>query len=239
MVVRRNTSLFFSHHTVWLPKWWVALLITIIAVSLLWIGLKNMSSYLAVSEPKHGNYLVVDGWLNKNNLKQALDIFRHPDNRYTYLITIGGPDILNQNIEALTYAEQSAKFFRSNGVDEKKIIIISTPHSAQDRTYLSAVKLREWFYKEEKQNSVIDVFTGAVHARRTLFLYNLAFRSKINIGVYAAEPVNFSLKTWWKTSQGAKTTVTEFLAYLWTILFFSPGEYGSHQERWGVEKSAR
>ncbi len=36
-----------------------------------------------------------------------------------------------------------------------------------------------------------------------------------------------------------KTTVTEFLAYLWTILFFSPSEYGSHQERWGVEKSAR
>lgn len=229
------TSIFFKQHTIWLPKWWIVVILCIAGVCFLWVGIKNMANYLAISNPKHGDYLVVDGWLNQDQLSQALKVFRSTNNRYKYLVTIGGIDVRNQNLKALTFAELSAKYFRSKGVGEKQIIVISTPPSAQDRTYLSAVKLRNWLSDIGKKNSVIDVFTSTVHARRTLFLYELAFRSKVDIGVYAADPTNFDLKLWWKTSEGAKSTVTEFLGLLWAIFFFNPGEYGSHQEKWGSD----
>jgi len=227
-------ELFLKQHTIWLPKWWVVVLIGITGVCLLLFGAKNVANYLAVSEPKHGNYLVVDGWLETSALDQALQVFHHANNRYKYLVTIGGPDTRSPNLEHLTYAEQSARYFLSKGVDKGRIIVISTPASAQARTYLSAVKLRDWLIEKGKENVVIDVFTGGVHARRTLFLYKLAFRSDIDIGVYAAEPSGFDLKTWWKTSEGAKSTITEFLGFVWVVCFFDPGEYGSHQEKWGV-----
>jgi hypothetical protein len=225
--------IFLKQHTIWLPKCWVVVTLGIITMYLLWFGVKNIANYLAISEPKYGDYLVVDGWLDTNSLDQALQVFSKTNSSYKYLVTVGGPDTRSSNSKHLTYAEQSARYFLSKGVGKKQVVVISTPASAQARTYLSAVKLRDWFVEKGKENVVIDVFTGGVHARRTLFLYNLAFRSNIDIGVYAAEPSGFDLKTWWKTSEGAKSTITEFLGLVWVACFFDPGEYGSHQEKWG------
>lgn len=198
---------------------------------LAFLCLKNLGYYLAKTEIKHGQYLVVEGWLDEKNLDQALQVFRSTDNQYQYLITTGGPEHYKQH--TLSYAEKSANYFISQGLSAEKIIVISTPASAQARTFLSAVMVHDWLSKNGIKDRVIDVFTDSVHARRTHFLYKKSFRSVDNMGIYASSPSNFQLATWWKTSEGAKTVITEMLGLVWVICFFEPAEPGSQQEKWG------
>ena len=227
-----NKSMFFKQYTLWLPRWWVIVLSLMLTALLVLFGLRNAAYYLAVSEPKHGNYLIVEGWLDDKSLDQALALF-NSNSGYQFIITTGGPDERYSNTKHLTYAEQSADYLLAKGLPSKEIIVISTPTSAQARTFLSAVMVREWFAVNNIENATMDIFTGSVHARRTHLLYTKAFGPINHIGIYASNPSRFDLSTWWQTSEGAKSVSTELIALIWTILFFDPGVPGSYQEKWG------
>jgi len=85
----------------------------------------------------------------------------------------------------------------------------------------------------------MDIYTQGVHARRTYTLYKMAFRDIDKIGIYASQSESYDLKTWWKTSEGAKSVVTEVVGMLWVKCCFKPGEQGSHQEKWGLVKNQK
>jgi hypothetical protein len=193
---------------------------------------RNIASFLAVTEPQNARYLIVEGWQDEYSLRRALKLFHSRD--YDLLITTGGPDLRYIQPIHKTYAEQSAAFFVFHGVEQKKLIVVATHASAQDRTFLSAVMVRKWFEKKDIHVSCIDVFTQDVHARRTRKLYEMAFQSKVDIGIYASKPANYSLTSWWNTSEGAKSVITESIGLLWVSCCFNPGKYGSHQELWGL-----
>lgn len=211
----------------------VPLLLVIFATVLL--GMKNVAFYLAVNEPNQGDYLVVEGWQSEHSLKQALAVFQNGS--YQYLITTGGPDSRRINPEYKTYAEQSANFLLSQGLDATRLIVIPAPASAQDRTFLSAVMVRNWFISRDNKSLALDVFTQGVHARRTYTLYKMAFRKSDEIGIYASEPNSYELKRWWQTSEGAKSVVTEVVGMVWVKCCFNSGVQGSHQEKWGLIKT--
>ena len=224
-------SFFFSRHVVWLPKWWLILLGFLLISILMWVAVRHAATYLAVTEPINGQYLIVEGWQDETSLKQALAMFHL--HHYQYLITTGGPDTRHIRPKYKTYAEQSAAFLVANGLKADKLIVIPTPASAQDRTFLSAVMVRKWLENNNMTKEKMDIFTEGVHARRTLTLYKMAFQSNDNFGIYASKPNNYSLSAWWKTSDGAKSVLTEVAGMLWVTCCFDPGKYGSHQEMWG------
>ena len=196
------------------------------------LALRNLANYLAITQPEYGQYLVVEGWQDEHSLKQALTLFQ--DNQYELLITTGGPDTRHIVPKYKTYAEQSAAFLLKQGLDSKKLFVIATPASAQNRTFLSAVFVREWFESQNIDNASLDIVSNAVHARRTLTLYKMAFTSNTQIGIYASEPSGYSLSKWWETSDGAKSVLTEMAGIMWVTCCFNPGEAGSHQEKWGI-----
>ena len=133
-----------------------------------------------------------------------------------------------------TYAEQASAFLVKHGINTDQLITIPTPASAQDRTYLSAVIVRDWFSENKPGQITIDLYSGDVHARRSYKLYKMAFADTAHIGIIAAEPNNFSLQYWWRTSAGAKSVLAETAGLIWINCCFSPGAYGSHQEKWGI-----
>jgi hypothetical protein len=124
------------------------------------------------------------------------------------------------------------------GLPAEKLIIIPAPESAQERTYLSAVLVRDWLTLKGESLDELNVHTSHVHARRTRYLYQQAFKD-VKIGIYSAAPQSFQLKQWWKTSEGAKSVITELIGNAWVVCCFYPGEPGSHYERWAVEKSGQ
>jgi len=225
-------SIFFKRYTLWLPKVWFLLILLFTLGLILTLGFRGIGFFLAQTSPKYAEYLVVEGWQGEQSLQQALLIFNDPKNNYKYIITTGGPNTQWGQKVWSNFADKSANYFLTHGLAATKVVSIPTPESAQNRTYLSAIMVRDWFIQQGININKLDVFSQGVHARRSRFLYELALPDS-SIGVYASEPEGYQLSTWWKNSQGAKTVITEAIGFIWTICFFEPGAIGSHQEKWG------
>ncbi|WP_304918050.1 ElyC/SanA/YdcF family protein [Methylophaga sp.] len=221
----------------WFPTVWGGLIFLL----LLLIGglflLKQLAVILAPNDPlAERTYLVVEGWQEEDSLLSALAIFNAEG--YQYMITTGGPNRRFLSPAHASYAEQAGAFMLEQGLDGEKLIVIPAPESAQERTYLSAVMVRDWLALKGANLTELNVHTSHVHARRTRYLYQRAFRD-VKIGIYAAAPQSFELKQWWKTSDGAKSVITELIGNAWVTCCFHPGEPGSHYEKWAVEKTGQ
>lgn len=64
--------------------------------------------------------------------------------------------------------------------------------------------------------------------------YQYAFHDQLEIGIIALPPTRYQLSHWWQTSDGLKAVIVETIGNVHTVCCFDPGEYGSHQEMWGV-----
>lgn len=224
---------FFRKREIWLPTWRTLLLLMIIVVAGLAFAGKKLAWFLAVHQPVAANYLVVEGWLDKSELQQAVTEFE--TGKYHAIITTGGPIYKEVNPVYSSYAERAAKALQQLGIAADRIIIVPAPASAQERTFLSAVMVRNYLIKMTKTlPDALNLFTSGVHARRTFYLYQQAFRqTPVKLGIIAAKPGEYSLDRWWQTSAGAKTVLTEFIGWLWVRCFFRPDQVGSHAELWG------
>ena len=211
------------------------LFIVVILVFLSGLVAKNFANFLALNVPVSSHYLVVEGWLPKTGLKEALIEFERGD--YDLLITSGGPDISEFDLGYLSYAERAGDELLKMGLDPSKLVIAPSPASAQDRTYLSAVMVRNKLAERLKaMPDSINVFSSDVHSRRSYILYKLAFRNtSTQIGIVANDSNKFNLASWWKTSEGAKSVLTEMFGWLWTKCCFESHEVGSHDELWGQD----
>jgi hypothetical protein len=225
----------FKQRNCFLPTLWGTTIILVVLVLLSGLAVKNIANFLALNAPVSSRYLVVEGWLPKTGLKEALIEFERGD--YALLITSGGPDISEFDLGYLSYAERAADELLKMGLDPSKLVIAPSPASAQDRTYLSAVMVRNKLVDRLKaMPDSINVFSSDVHSRRSYILYKLAFRNtSTQIGIVAANPNRFNLSLWWQTSEGAKSVLTEMFGWLWTKCFFVPHEVGSHGELWGQD----
>lgn len=198
---------------------------------------KQLAVLLAPTAPTtNRTYLVVEGWQDEVSLLSALAIFQAEG--YQYMITTGGPNFRYLSPAQETYAEQAGEFMLQHGLPTEQLIVIPSAESAQERTYLSAVMVREWLASTTPPITSLNVHTSHVHARRTRSLYRRAFNN-LDIGIYAASPQSFDLARWWQSSEGAKSVITELIGNAWVFCCFQPGEPGSHYEKWAVEKSGQ
>ncbi len=230
----------FRRREVWLPTVWGLLLVLVIAAALV-IGLaRSAYDLLAPHSPAPGaRTLVVEGWLDLAELRQAAATARN--GHYDRVLTTGGPiDPMMDAGNWRNYAVRAAAQLRASGSPPAMpVIAVPAPASAQDRSYLSAVMVREW----AKQNGVvlgaIDLYSAGVHARRSWLVYRMAFGDTVEVGVLTARPADYDPQRWWTSSVGAKTTLGEVLGLAWTKCCFRPGPAGSRDERWGVPAAPR
>jgi hypothetical protein len=226
----------FRRRTIWLPTLSGTLLIVAIAAAVIVAAARSAGEYLFVNEPAHGRdghgarLLVVEGWLDEDALVAAAAAFRQ--GRYERIVTSGGPiESWREGQTATNYAERAADYLRRYGLADVPVAAASAPASTQDRTFLSAVVVRDWIQREGLRPEAIDVYSSGVHARRSRMVYRLAFAPSVEVGMLAATPRNYDLEHWWQTSQGTKSVLDETLSLAWTACCFWPPEAGSHEER--------
>jgi hypothetical protein len=222
----------FRRREVWLPTlWgWTAILLVLALASLLVV--RNLYSFLAPDAPVGARVLVVEGWMGPDELEQAAEIFK--DRGYERAFTTGGP--IPAGFEELgrdSFADLARDFLLRRGLPEGAVTSVPTPASAQDRSFLSAVMLREWVAREGLRLDALDLLSSGVHSRRSRLLYRIAFGPDVRIGILAARSNAYNPSAWWRTSVGAKTVLSETIGLIWTKLFFRPGEPGSEAEKWG------
>ena len=227
---------------VWLPTLRGWLLLLAIGAALLAGVVFGIGDFLSMEDPARGpdargaDTLVVEGWLDERDLDQAAAAFRH--GRYTRILTTGGPiESWNDAGRWKTYADRAAGYLGSRGLGPVPVISVPAPVSAQDRTFLSAVMVREWAQRSGVKLDAIDVYSAGVHARRSRLLFRMAFGPAVEIGVLASSPHDYDARHWWTGSVAAKTVMGEGLSLLWTKCCFWPPEPGSHEERWAVPKN--
>jgi len=229
----------FRRRQVWLPTLWGVLLLGLLLGAGIVALAFGANSLLAPNQPARGSdgagakLLVVEGWLNEAELDQAVAAFRH--GRYERVVTTGGPiESWEAGRPWKHYAERAAAYLNDHGLAGVPVVAVPAPASAQDRTFLSAVMVREWAQRAGVKLDAIDLFSAGVHARRSRLLYRMALGEPVQVGVFAAWPTDFDPERWWTSSQGAKLVMGETISLIWTHCCFWPGAPGSHEERWAV-----
>lgn len=176
--------------------------------------------FLALNRPVAGEILVVEGWLPDYALEEAVGEFG--DKGYSLLVATGGPlakgDYL---IKYKNYAELTAVTLRESGLSEEKIRAVPAPSVKKDRTYASAVALREWLSATGLNVKGFNVISIGCHARRTWLLFKKAFDgADVEIGIIAEPNRDYDPERWWGSSAGVRSVIGESIAYFYARFLF-------------------
>ena len=230
----------FRRRQVILPTLWGWLLLLGLLGAMGTLVARQLGGWLAVSEPVVGvnggpaPLLVVEGWLGERELDDAAAYAR--SRGYSRVVTSGGA--IDSFSPFASYAERAAQRLRER-LPGLRIDAVPTPRTAQDRSYASAVWVRDWARQHAVPVETIDVYSLGAHARRSRTIYRLAFGEKTRVGIIAGMPHDSDVVRWWTTSEAAKAVLGESLSLAWTQCCFWPAPHGTHDERWGAPARAR
>jgi len=212
----------------WSLSWRGRLILALILASaLLLVGalvLKGVYPFLATTHRVDADVLVVEGWIHEYSIRAAVEEFRSKS--YQRAFTTGGPVegtggyINDYNTEASVGAELLIK----NGLPLEAVAVVPSRVMNRDRTYGSAIALRNWFREQNLVVRSLNVLTEDVHARRSRLLFQKALGKDVKVGVIAIANPDYDAKHWWSYSEGVKHVVSEATAYIYTRFLFYPSE---------------
>jgi uncharacterized SAM-binding protein YcdF (DUF218 family) len=198
----------------------------ILASVLLLVGalcIKSVYPFLAITHRVNANILVVEGWIHEYAIRAAVKEFQ--SNHYQRVFTTGGPVVGSGGYinDFRTSASVGADLLRENGLANGSVQMVPSRMMGRDRTYGSAVALRNWFRDHSMAVPGINIVTEDLHARRSRLLFQKAFGKDVQVGIIAVANADYPANRWWHYSEGLKDVVSEFAAYLYArLLFFSP-----------------
>jgi uncharacterized SAM-binding protein YcdF (DUF218 family) len=204
---------------------WRGWLVFILAGLLIAIFLLlNIQPFLAKTQRVNANVLVVEGWIHEYAIRAAAMEFQ--TNHYEKIYTTGGPIVGSDGFtnDFNTSASVGAELLKKTGVPDALIQMVSSHISGRDRTYNSAIALRDWLREHGVTVHSINVLTEDAHARRTQILFEKAFGSGVTVGIISIPDPDYDAKHWWRTSEGVREVLGESIAYVYARIFFHPSD---------------
>lgn len=201
------------------PTWrgWLVLLLVFGVAGTLVV--RNLYGFLAINEPLPGGILVVEGWSPDYVIEAAAEEFRRA--QYERICLTGGPiEFGNALREHKTYAEYTRAMCMELGVPSEALTAIPAPAVDRDRSYASALALRQWLRDHGAMDSKINIAGNGAHSRRTRLLYEKALG--VRVGISNVDEMSFDSKRWWASSSGFRSVLDEVIAYLYARFVFSP-----------------
>jgi uncharacterized SAM-binding protein YcdF (DUF218 family) len=196
------------------------LLLGLLYIAAMMLIARNVVPFLSPNAPLRSDALVIEGWVPDYVVEHALKEFKA--NHYSRLYVTGGPVEKGGLLLAYrTYAEVGAATLVRLGLDEKFVRAVPAPQVHKDRTYISAVALREWLRREEKLPAAFDLVSEGPHSRRSRLLFEKAFGHDARIGIISVQSQDYDPSRWWRYSAGVRNVVSELLAYCYAALFFN------------------
>lgn len=201
------------------PGW---LLVALIGLATLYLSFLCVHPFLAVTRRVDTKILVVEGWVPDSAIRAAAEEFK--TGAYERIFVTGGPrEGFGSYIPGSdTAATFNADWLQYKGVPSEFLQAVPLHVIGRDRTYNSAVALRNWFREHNMPVHAINVLTQTAHARRTRLLFAKAFGDHVTIGIIAAPNPDYDPKRWWRYSDGVREVVGEAVAYMYARLFFYP-----------------
>jgi uncharacterized SAM-binding protein YcdF (DUF218 family) len=218
----------FVRKECWRLSWRGWLIVALFACSTAGLFLVDVQPFLAVTNRVNTKVLVVEGWIHDYALRSAVTEFR--DGSYQRVFTTGGPlegsgGYIN---DYHTNASVGADLLKTYGIPETSLQMVPSRVMDRDRTYGSAVALRNWFREHDVHVRSLNVLTENVHARRSQLLFSKALSPEILVGIIAVPNPDYDARRWWRYSEGVKDVGSEAIAYVYARLFFHllEGQHG-------------
>jgi uncharacterized SAM-binding protein YcdF (DUF218 family) len=203
---------------------WARFFLLVVLLTLGVIMFLNVDAFLAPTQRVDTDILVVEGWVHPYAIRaSAAELQNHS---YHHVFTTGGPVVGNGGYinDYQTAASVGADLLKKAGVPAEIIQMVPSHVMGRDRTYSSAIALREWLREHDMQVRSLNIVTEGAHARRTRLLFEKALGSNVAIGVIAVPSPDFDARQWWRYSEGVEEVVTEGVAYLYAKFFFLPSQ---------------
>jgi uncharacterized SAM-binding protein YcdF (DUF218 family) len=180
--------------------------------------------FLAVTDRVDTNILVMEGWVHEFAARAAVEEFKAGS--YQRVFVTGEP--VNGSGEYIsdsdTEAYVGAGLLKRNGVSEEFLQRVPRREVDRDRTFSSAIELRNWFRDHNMTVHGINIVTEGAHARRTRLLFQEAFGKNVAIGIIAVPNPDYDARHWWRYSEGVREVVGETIAYVYARFFYFPSE---------------
>ena len=210
--------------------WVLLLLVTVFAGS---ETLLNAHAFLAVTHRVETKSLVIEGWIQQYAIRKAAD--ESKSGSYERIFTTGGPDIGNGGYtnDYQTAASVGAEALKKLGMPGDSIQMVPSHVIGRDRTYSSAVALRNWLRDHNTSLNSMNVLTQDAHARRTRLLYEKAFGKNVTIGIISVPDPDYDAIHWWRYSDGVREVIGESIAYIYARFFFYPSASSEGEQKQG------
>ena len=198
------------------------LVLTLLACAGILAVLHGIYPFLAVTRTVEAPVLVVEGWIIEPAIRVGAEHFKRGS--YQRIFATGGTISRSANypVGSETYAHRGAGILYKSGIAEKSVQMVPSGSSDRDRTYSSAVALRNWFRLHEPGVRAINIVTEGAHARRTRLLFEMALGGEVSVGVISVPSPDYDARHWWRFSEGVREVVGESVAYLYARIFFFP-----------------
>jgi uncharacterized SAM-binding protein YcdF (DUF218 family) len=182
----------------------------------------NVYPFLAATDRVNAKILVVEGWIHRYAMRAAAEEFNRGS--YERIFTTGGPENGSGGYvnDYQTSASVGAEALKKLGIPDEVIEMAPSRVIGRDRTYSSAVALRDWFREHNISVYSVNVLTQDCHARRTELLFQKALGKNVQVGIIAVANPDYNPKYWWRYSDGVREVIGESIAYIYARLFFYP-----------------
>jgi len=203
----------------WRLSWGGRILILLLVIAAIDIGIRQLNFFLSVNNSLHSDTLVVEGWIPPAPLFAAANMIKA--GHYRMVITSGCLAADEWGISTNdTYAELAAMRLLKAGVAPSLILPIASRVEKKDRTYHSALAVKQWLDAHNVFPGSIDVVTLGPHARRSRLLYEKVFGKSVKIGIIPLDDPKYDAARWWTSSEGVREVMGEAIAYLYARFLF-------------------
>ncbi len=184
----------------------------------------NIQPFLAHTQRVETRVLVVEGWAREFAMNAAVTEFRA--GQYEKAYTTGGPIVGTDGAtnDYNTAASVGADLLVKAGLPAQLVQMVPSHVAGRDRTYSSAIALRDWFRQHNLKIQSINVLTEDAHARRTRLLFQEAFGGEVKVGIISIQNPDYDPKRWWHYSEGVRDVLGESIAYVYARFLFHPSD---------------
>jgi len=201
------------------PTWRGWLLGALITLPLFVTGVRRLQPFLAVTSPVTSNVLVVEGWMPDYGMQEIISETKRMS--CVTLVVTGGPLERGAPLSDYgTYAALGAATLAKLGADNPRPQAVPAADVYRDRTFTSALALREWLKARGPMPEKINLVSLGAHSRRSRLLFNKVFGPGVKIGIIAVPDRSYDAQHWWRSSQGFRVVTDEFIGYLYARFIF-------------------
>jgi hypothetical protein len=197
------------------------MLVLLAAIIITAVGLRTLYPFLAITETVPTRILVLDGWLPTYDINKAAALYLA--GHYQTLLDVNGTYDFQAVDQDPGNAYIVSRILVRDGIPREQVNPVVFQGVKIDRTYISAVAVKEWCRQHGIPLQSLDIATLGPHARRSRLIYEKALGKGVKVGVIALDDPAYDSLRWWRSSEGVREVLFEFVAYVYVrFLFLTP-----------------